>query len=274
MLKCAITGANGVLGRKLRKKLPYKFYCFKGKIENYEKVNKWISSEKFDLLIHLAAIVPTTKVNKDIKKAKLVNVTGTKNLVKAVLKCNNPPRWFFYASTSHVYRVNLKNKKLSEISAIKPHSRYGKTKRQGEKIIEKNFKNKKIKFCIGRIFSFTDKKQKPPYVIPTLISKIKTNKKKSLILKNLNHYRDFISTNEISKAIKILYQNKSFGIFNIGNEDKINLKKIAILLAKKYNKNISFEKDNSPTYLISNTDKIKKLGWRKKKFTNSLKYFY
>ena len=38
MLKCGITGANGVLGRRIRKELPYQFYVYKDKIENYKKV--------------------------------------------------------------------------------------------------------------------------------------------------------------------------------------------------------------------------------------------
>ena len=96
MLKCAITGANGVLGRRIRRTLPYKFYPLKDNIENYNKVFKWINSRKFDLVIHLAAIVPTNKVNKNFEKAKSVNVNGTKNITRAVLKTSNPPKWFFY----------------------------------------------------------------------------------------------------------------------------------------------------------------------------------
>ena len=36
----------------------------------------------------------------------------------------------------------------------------------------------------------------------------KTKDKKKILLKNLNHYRDFISTKDISKSIKILFKNK------------------------------------------------------------------
>ena len=107
-----------------------------------------------------------------------------------------------------------------------------------------------------------------------MISKIKKNKKKNLILKNLNHYRDFVSTKDIAKAIYILHKNCSVGIFNIGNENRINLKKIFSLFAKKYSKNITFEKDKPPSYLISCNKKIKKLGWKRKKFNNKLNYFY
>ena len=107
MLKCAISGAKGVLGKKITNTLPYKFYPLKEKIENFNKVNKWINQRKYDLVIHLAAIVPTKRVSKNYKKAKSVNIKGTKNIVKAVLNTKYPPKWFFYASTSPVSYTNL-----------------------------------------------------------------------------------------------------------------------------------------------------------------------
>tara|TARA_B100000902_G_scaffold397629_1_gene461996 strand:+ start:47 stop:871 length:825 start_codon:yes stop_codon:yes gene_type:complete len=274
MLKCAITGANGVLGKRIREALPYKFYPYKNNIENYNKILKWLNSNKFDLVLHLAAIVPTNKVDKNYKKARSVNVKGTLNITNAILNSLNPPKWFFYASTSHVYSALNKDIKLSEKSKIEPYSKYGFTKRDGEKIVEKNFKNKNTKFCIGRIFSFTDKRQKKSFIIPSLITKIKTSKNKNVYLSNLNHYRDFIPTKDIVCAIKTLYNHNTSGIFNIGSGKKFSLKTIANMIAKKYNKKIVFVKNNKPTFLISNSDKLKGLGWKPKKFKKNLKYFY
>ena len=274
MLKCGITGANGVLGKRLRELLPYKFYPFKNNIENFYQVSKWVDSKRFDLILHLAAVVPTNEVNNNFKKAKSINVNGTKNIIKAVLNTKYPPKWFFYASTSHVYPAILKNKKFSEKTNINPSSKYGITKRGGEKVIEGNLKNKNIIFCIGRIFSFTDKRQKIPFVVPSLISKIKRKSKKKIILNNLNHYRDFISTKDIASAIKILFNLKKKGIYNIGSSFKINLKVIAKIIAKKYNKKVSFSKNNKPTYIISNNNKLKNLGWKPRPFKKNLSYFY
>lgn len=274
MLKCGITGASGVLGQRLKKNLPYLFFSFKDNIENYNKVFKWVNSQQFDLILHFAAMVPAAKVNENFLRAKKININGTNNLIRAILNSKLPPKWVFYASTSHVYQTELKNKRLSEKSIIKPYSKYGHTKRGGEIILENNFKNRKIKFCVGRIFSFTDKLQKKPFVIPTLLTKIKKKGKRKILLKNLNHYRDFVSTKDISNAIKILFKNKKSGIYNIGSGHKINLKLIATIIAKKYKKKIFFSKDNKPTYLISNSNKLKRLGWRPKKFKKNLKYFY
>ena len=49
MLTCAITGSKGVLGSKLKKKLPLKFYEFNGDITNKNKddvfvFNGWMFS--------------------------------------------------------------------------------------------------------------------------------------------------------------------------------------------------------------------------------------
>ncbi len=274
MLKCGITGANGVLGKRLRELLPYKFYSFKKNIENYSQVLKWINSKRFDLILHLAAIVPTSEVSKNFKKAKSINIKGTRNIVKAVLNTKHPPLWFFYASTSHVYPIIFKNKKFSEKKKTNPFSKYGITKREGEKIIEKNIKNKSINFCIGRIFSFTDRRQKSPFVIPSLLSKIKKVRKSKVVLSNINHFRDFIPTKDIALAIKILFNLKKRGIYNIGSSYKINLKTISKIIAKKHNKKITVLKNNKPTYLISDSAKLKKLGWKPRAFKKSLNYFY
>ena len=56
MFKCAITGANGVLGKKIKKVLPFKFYPLNENILNYNKVFKWVSLRKYDLVIHLTVL--------------------------------------------------------------------------------------------------------------------------------------------------------------------------------------------------------------------------
>lgn len=274
MINCGITGSSGVLGKKIRKNLPYKFYCFKKDITSYHDVKKWIDKKQLDLIIHLAAIVPTNQVNKNYTKAKKINVTGTENLVKSIINSKNKPKWFFFSSTSHVYNISYINKKINENEIIHPISKYGKTKRDAELIIQRNFKKKGIVFCIGRIFSFTDKKQKNSYVIPSLIKQIKNSKKKEITLKNLNHYRDFLSTKDISLAIKKLFDKKAQGIFNIGSGKKFSLQNIAKLIAKKHKKNTKFISNKRFTYLISNNNKLLKLGWKPKKYKAKLNYFY
>ncbi len=276
MLKCGITGASGILGKKIIKNLPFKFYCFKDDITKLTDVKKWVNNHNFDLIIHLAALVPTNEVNANYKKALNINVTGTKYLVNALLKKKIKPKWFFYSSTSHIYRVNKKLKLTNENEISNPQNLYGKTKRIAEKYLIKSFKNTKISLCIGRIFSFTDFKQKIPFVIPSIIKKIKSNKSKKIKIPNLNHYRDFLSTRIIVKYIYHLYKKKLEGIFNIGSGQAFHLEKIAIILCKKNKKTFMKTNDNThPTYLVADVKKItKNCNINKLKFKNNLNYFY
>ena len=169
--------------------------------------------------------------------------------------------------------MKKKNIKINEKAKLSPSSKYGVTKKKAESEILK-LKRYNIEFCIGRIFSFTDHDQKIPYVIPSIIKQIKFSKKKEIKLKNLNHFRDFISTSQIIKIIEKLYKTKSTGIYNIGSGQAINLKNIAKLFGKKYKKKIKFEDNKEITYLISNNSKIKKKGIKLKKFYNNLNFFY
>ena len=127
---CAITGAKGVLGNRILKLLPYKFYKFKGDITNFHQVKKWILKKDFDLLIHLAAKVPTKEVEANFKKALKINYVGTKNIANSLKLKKNKPEWVFFSSTSHVYET--KERKLKEIDNLKPISLYGKTKNKAD----------------------------------------------------------------------------------------------------------------------------------------------
>ncbi len=270
---CAITGSSGVLGKKIKKLLPFKFYEFKGDITNYNDVFNWIKKKNFSLLIHLAAKVPTIEVERNYKQSLKVNHLGTKNIVRALKLKKKKPKWVFFSSTSHVYKITKKKVKIRENTKLFPSSKYGLSKKKAEFEILK-LKNFKINFCIGRIFSFTDLNQKTPYVIPSIIKKIKFSKKKEIKLKNLNHFRDFISTKQITEIIEKLYKTNSSGVYNIGSGKGVNIKKIAEFIGKKYKKKIIFDDNKEITYLISNNKKILKKGIKFKKSFNNLDFLY
>ena len=266
-MKIGITGSSGSLGKELLKRIKLKkIYKFKGRLENKKKIIHWIKKNNFDCIIHLAAIVPINIVNKNKQKALKINYFATKNLVDSIKKYSKKKIWFFYSSTSHVYKIG--NNKKKEIEKTKASTYYGKTKELSEKYL---LKNKKYLFiCIGRIFSYTSKTQKNYYLIPNLIKKFKT-KKKFIVFKNLNHYRDFLSIEDITSAIKLLMKKKATGIYNICSSKKIHLIDLVKSINRNYNKNIIFLSNTKPTNLIGYNKKLKKLGWNCKN-NNYLKY--
>ena len=257
-LKCGITGHTGILGRELLKKNNnLEFIKFKGDITKKKHIKEWLKNNSIDIIVHLAAVVPTNIVEKKISYANKVNYTGTKFLTDEIIKYKKI-KWLFYSSTSHVYKFS-KNK-ISETSVIKPSSKYGLTKLKGEKYIKKKL-NKKISFCIGRIFSFTSINQIKDYIVPNIMSKVKLKKKK-IFFKNTNHLRDFLCISDICKAIKILTDKKSTGVYNIGSGNKVLISDIIKLIFTKYKKKYFIKNTLKQTCLVANNSKIKRLNWR------------
>lgn len=255
MNNIGITGSSGSLGKIFLKNFKDKVFCFKGDVRNMQIIEKWIKKNNINIIIHLAAIVPIKKVNNNLKTAYDVNFIGTKNIIDASVKFQL--KWFFFASTSHVYKYSKRD--ISETNKKRPVSYYGKTKLMAENYIVKKLENLSIPYCIGRIFSTANKNQKKNYLVPDLKKKIKNSKSK-VYLKNLNHFRDFISMNDISKIIIFLYKKKYKGILNIASGKKIHLKDIALVILKKYKvKNFEFIDNKNPTTLIGNNKKLMKL---------------
>ena len=68
MIRCGITGFDGNLGKTFLKiNKTFRFIKFKGDIRNKGQVEKWIKSNEFDLIVHFAALVPISEVNKKYK---------------------------------------------------------------------------------------------------------------------------------------------------------------------------------------------------------------
>ena len=267
MLKCGITGHSGTLGSQLiKKKFNFKFIIFKDDICRKKKIYQWIKKNKLDLILHIAAVVPTKVVENNFSYANSVNYIGTKNLVDAIVENNLNLKWFFFSSTSHVYRLPKIKVKINEKCKKKAISKYGLTKLKAERYIKKKLSKSKIPYCIGRIFSFTHISQEDSYLIPSIVKKIRKSKKNNIVFNNMNHYRDFVSVADICEAIKLLWIKKSKGEFNIASGKATYIKNIVKFLCKKYKKKPIFV-DNGKSYLVGDVKKINKLGWQSKKNT-------
>ena len=105
-LKVGITGSTGSLGKELIKQNKCSYIKFRGDIISRHHVREWFVKNRFDAVIHLAAIVPIKKVNENKKRALKVNFNGTKYIVDEIYK--HKINWFFFASTSHVYNSSKK----------------------------------------------------------------------------------------------------------------------------------------------------------------------
>jgi len=271
MITCGITGHTGLIGKEIIKSTnKFKFIKFNGDIRNKSDIKEWLQGKKINFIIHLAAIVPISKVNNNLKKAKEINYIGTKNLIDVIIKEKIMIDWFFFSSSSHVYRFPNKKILLNEKTATNPGSKYGNTKLLAEKYIIKKCNNFKIPFCIGRIFSVLDIKQQKSFFFTSVLNKIK-NTKKVISFKNLYHSRDFLTVQDVTRAIFHLYKKKCKGIFNIASGQELSLITIVNELCKIYKKKANIKFESKMTYAIANIKKIKRVGWKPKNKINIAK---
>ena len=132
-----------------RKLINKKEKFFKVDIHNKKKINKIIKKYKIDSVIHLAANLIIGESQKKPKKYFKNNVLGTKKILSACI--NTTVKNIIFSSTAAVYKEG--QYKVSEKSAIKPKSVYGKTKIQAESLIKNFAKKNKINYGILRYFN-------------------------------------------------------------------------------------------------------------------------
>lgn len=252
MYKVGVTGSTGVLGKIFVRKLDeegIKYNCFKGDIRNRNNIKEWFKEDKFKAVVHFAAIVPTKEVEKDPKKAEEVNVRGTQNLIDE-LKLSGQNPWFFYASTSHVYRS--KNAPLKETDPIEPISKYGETKYDAEKIVSQKYKNA----CIGRIFSFYHETQKKPFLYPTIKERLRNEDlDRPFELYGANSVRDFLNAEMVVEIILKLMKKKIIGIYNIASGEGTKIRDFVQNLSEK---KLKIKEKGKRDYLVANIDKLKR----------------
>ena len=258
MIKIGLTGFSGILGKSLSslysKKKKYRIYKYRHNILNKKEVFNWIEKNQFNVIIHLAALVPTKKVNKNFSLSKKINIQGTQNLIDGINKLQKESLYFLFSSTSHVYNFNLK--KNSESSKIFGISKYGKTKIAAEKYVRTRLN--KTDYCIARISSLVSEKQTDNFFLPNLVRK---GKSKNIIrFKNSNVVRNFIHVSDVSKILLKLIEKRVIGTINVSTSERTHFKKLFVLLSKKYNFKIQ-SNNLKPEYLdLSNNLLLKKIG--------------
>lgn len=228
-----VTGSTGVLGKILRHKLEkmsINFSAFTGDITDDTVVMNWVIDNRLTYIVHLASKVAVSDVESNIDQAYDVNISGTINLIKAIIKYNQPIG-LFYASSSHVYQSSTMA--LKETDTISPINSYGLTKWISELLLT-DFQKKysSLNLCIGRIFSFYHDSQKPPFLYPNLMKRFEEEDlSKPFKVFGANSTRDFLNADEVCEIILKLIMKKYDGIVNIASGNSIKIidfvKKIA-----------------------------------------------
>jgi dTDP-glucose 4,6-dehydratase len=204
------------------------------------------------------------------------NVNGVLVLLEQLKKYKKRNRniKFLHISTDEVYGDIPKRKTSLETDPYKPSSPYAASKASADHLVRSYYRTFKLPLIITNCCNNYGPKQFPEKLIPKLILNLIQNKKLPIYGKGKNE-REWIHVDDHCKAlIKIFKKGKIGESYNIGSGDIVSnniiSKRLIKLFKTKINKDckskIVFVKDRPGHDLryALNSNKIKKLGWKKK----------
>ena len=209
-----LLGGSGTLGSSIIKSSLFKEILFPSRKElnilNKKKLEKYFLNHNINLIIHSAALARVRACQSNKKKAFKINVQGTSNIVKTILKINKNYKKnikLIFISSDAVYESSSGG--YIETDKLLAYNFYGTTKIEGEKKVKK-LKN----YMIIRTRFFD-----------------KTNIRFKYYADNI-----FTSSLEVEKLVKYIFkliQKKFKGTINIGRNKISDFK-----LYKKFKKTI------------------------------------
>jgi UDP-glucose 4-epimerase len=258
-----ITGAGGVLGRELVRSGDVTWHAFPGDVRSGAELSEWLDgSPPLDAVLHLAAVVPTSRVEREPKVAFDVNAGGTASLLEA-LRVRNASPWIFLASTSHVYATATHP--LDEDSPLRASSLYGASKLAAEEWARAVSRSCSMRLCVGRIFSYSSATQDDSYVIPSLVRRIRNAPPGGrLEVAGFDSVRDFLAASDVAAAIRRLHATRSEGVFNIGSGLGCSIGEIARRVAGKLGRgDLRLESSGTQaSTIVADVVKIARVGWQ------------
>jgi len=289
--KILIAGQEGMVGSaiyKLLKKKKYKIIKCKRKyldFTNYLKVSSFFKKKKPNIVINAAGKVggildnsknPIDYLNKNILIGlNIINISYKHNVKKIInlgSACIYP----------RITKIPIKENYLLSSYLEKTNEAYALSKIITLKLCEYYKKIKKKEFISiqpANLYGDNDNYDlKSSHVIPALIRKFceaKLNKKpKVIIWGSGKNKREFMHVNDLSNAIYFLLKKNTKEYFlNIGTNEEISIKELANKIKKisKYNGQIIFDKNkpDGQKRRVLDSNKIKKLGWKKKILLNN-----
>jgi dTDP-4-dehydrorhamnose reductase len=231
-MRVLVTGAAGMLGTALCETLMkrgYKVYATDINTEDegiefldvrsYEQVNEALNKHKFDIVIHLAAETDVDKCELEPDHAYLINTIGTQNVA---LACQKRDIIMVYISTIGVFDGN-KLEPYTEFDEPNPINIYGKSKLEGEKIVQRLLKRYYI-VRAGWMMGGGPRKDKK--FIGKIIKQILEGKKELKVVND--KFGSPTYTVDFSKCLTNLIETGYYGLYHCTNKGYASRYEIAM----------------------------------------------
>lgn len=217
-------------------------------------------------VLHLAAIHFIPYCNQHPYESANINLAGTMNVLDACADCITVDQVFF-ASTAAVYPIS--DKALNEDDPTGPLDIYGLSKLMGERLcMEFHLKSAKP-MIVGRFFNAFGPNETNPHLIPEIQKQVNDGAR-SIALGNVEPKRDFIHTEDMSKAMSVLLEKglSGFEVFNIGRGIEYSVKEIVDSFSRQLGEDLQIVLDparmrkTDRMHLLADVSKLKRVtGW-------------
>lgn len=224
---------------------------------------KAVAPEK---VLHLAAVHFIPYCNQHPVEAAEINISGTINVLDACEAAGSVQQ-VFAASTAAVYPIA--DGPMDEDHVTGPMDIYGITKLATEKLVSEFHLRTGIATIIGRFFNAFGPNETNPHLIPEIQHQVRSGAR-TLKLGNLDPKRDFIHTEDMSKAMSalLLAQVEGHEVFNIGRGIEYSVREIVEAFERQLGEKLTIEVDPARVrkvermHLLANVDKLKRVtGW-------------
>lgn len=236
-----VTGSKGFVGKYLIRELKKNNTLNIIEIDKNESIDitNWIQLKEFiqgkpniDVIFHLAAIVFIPYTIKNPRITYNVNTFGTLNILE-LARIYDIKKIIF--SSTYVYG-NPQYLPIDENHPIQPLNPYTHSKVLAEQLLKIYHDDYGIASSILRPFNIYGFGQNDNFLIPTIISQLRSNK---IILNDSKPKRDFIYISDVVDAyIKACQYEKPYEIFNIGSGVSYSVKNLVNQLINIHGRNV------------------------------------
>lgn len=220
------------------------FEFIKGSMLDEKLIESMMS--RVDGCIHLGAALGVQRILEKPYQSLVANIHGSEIAIKAAAEQG---KRFFLASTSELYGKNPKQPLTEESDRVLGSPQlirwaYSEAKALDESLAQMFMASHGLKFVTGRFFNTVGPRQSGAYgmVLPRFVASAMKNEP-LLVYGDGSQSRVFCHVSDaINGVLKIFFDDKALGhAFNIGGEEEISIKELAMRVISVTNSSSSIE---------------------------------
>jgi UDP-glucuronate 4-epimerase len=238
------------------------FELIRGDIRDSLLIQRLFNENKFDSVVHLAAMAGVRASVDEPEHYFDVNVTGTLRLLEAVRRAEYRPN-FVLGSTSSVYGRSTEIPFLEDHSADRPLAPYPASKRSAELLGHTYFHMHGVDFTALRFFTVYGERNRPD-MLPFLVMENIRHGAPLSIYNDGDMHRDWTYVGDIAKGVVAAAERRlGYQVMNLGKGEPVQLASFIGKLAARAQGTATWTSSQMPAadvpYTYANIEKARKL---------------